>query len=326
MADETTTTTDVVENQQTQETQTAQNADAAAAAKSDTGADKGTLDSGATAEAGDDAGKADADVGELQSFREKLAGGDEKLLKELLRYKSIDSIGKAFRDNKKAASERKGPVRLSDKATDEEKTAYREAMGIPTDAKDYPVSFREDYTASDADKEILGGFKEYMHGKNADPKAAEAALEWYQDFAQAQQQELDGQLAKVAKQTQAELRSEWGGEYDGNIGAVQEFMTAQLGEHGFGRMMGLRLMDGSRLQDDPAFVKMMAQVSTDYYGSNAIYNGDIETTSKTVQERIDGLLKLRAGNAKEQEEFFSDKTQAEITKLYQQKEKINARK
>lgn len=307
--------------------ETATGADKTAAAGADKGkADTGTIDT--TGKAADTATDDDGgnDPGELQSFREKLAGGDEKLLKELQRYKSVESIGKAFRDNKKAASERRGPLRLADKATEDDVKAFREAMGIPDEAKDYPVNFREDFKASDADKEILGSFKEHMHGKSADPKAAEAALEWYQDFAQEQQQALDGNLAKVAKQTQAELRTEWGGEYDGNIGAIQEFMTAQLGQEGFGRMMGLRLMDGSRLQDDPAFVKMMAQVSTDYYGSNAIYNGDIETTSKTVQERIDGLLKLRAGNAKEQEEFFSDKTQAEITKLYAQRDKINARK
>lgn len=279
--------------------------------------------SGDPAPAGGDGGDAAPEVGELQAFREKLAGGDEKLLKELQRYKSIESIGKAFRDNKKAASERKAPLRLSEKATDDEIKAYREAVGIPDEPDAYPVDFREDYKASDADKAILGEFKQAMHAGNVDPHAAKVAIEWYQDFAQAQQQEMDGRLAAVAKQTQADLRSEWGGEYDGNIGAIREFMTAQLGDEGFERMMGLRLIDGSRLQDDPAFVKMMAQVSTDYYGSNAIYNGDIEATSKTVQERIDELLKLRTDDP---EKYKSDSVQAEITKLYAQRDRINARK
>jgi hypothetical protein len=252
-----------------------------------------------------------------------LAGGDEGLLKALERYKSKEAISKAFREARTAAKNASKPLRLTDKATEDEVKAYREAVGIPEDAKDYPVDFREDYEASDADKEILGEFRAAMHERNVDPKAAAAALEWYQDFSQAQQQALDGNLAAVAKKTQAELRAEWGGEFDGNIGAVRELMTSHLGKDGFDRMMGMRLMDGSRLQDDPAFVKMMAQISTDYYGSNAIYNGDIETTSKTVQERIDELMKLRTSN---EEEYFGDKVQAELSKLYAQKEKIAARK
>jgi hypothetical protein len=88
-------------------------------------------------------------------------------------------------------------------------------------------------------------------------------------------------------------------------------------------MMGLRLMDGSRLQDNIAFVKMMAQLGGDYYGGNAIMTGDVETTAKTVQERIDELLSLRV---KDPEKYKSDDVQQKITKLYAQRDKINARK
>lgn len=288
---------------------------------------KGTLDAGKPNEPAKGDGKEppaqEPAKGELQALRERLAGGDEKLLKELNRYKSAESIGKAFRDNKKAASERKGPMRLPDKPTDDEVKAYREAYGIPDEATDYPVAFREDYEPTEADTEILSNFRDTMHERNIDPKAAEAALEWYQDFAAAQEQERNSRLAKTAQETQAELRSEWGGEYDGNIGAVREFMTAQLGDKGFDDMMALRLDNGSRLQDHSAFVKMMANVATDYYGSNVIFDGDIETTSQTVQERIDELLKLRNDDP---DKYFSDGVQAKISKLYQQRDKINARK
>lgn len=330
-------TTEEQASPKTTETATAPNADGGnpAAPKPDAGKapDPGTLEGAGqgqkatekSADADTGAGEGDA-KGDLQRLRETLAGGDEGLLKALERYRSTEAISKAFKEARAAAKNSGAPLRLGEKPTPEEVKAFREAYGIPDEADAYPAAFREDYQASDADKAILGEFKAAMHGRNVDPSAAQAALEWYQDFALQQQQDLDGNLAKVAKETQAALRSEWGGEYDGNIGAVQEFMTAQLGKDGFEGMMGLRLMDGSRLQDHAAFVKMMAQVSTDYYGSNAIYQGDIETTSKTVQERIDGLLKLRGGSKEEQQEYFSDKVQGELTKLYSQREKINARK
>ncbi|WP_234819178.1 hypothetical protein [Sinorhizobium meliloti] len=312
-------TTGAVEDPKTTGTQTAPSNDAVDTSKS------GQVDTGAAPKAGaTDAGAAPAGDGELQAFREKLAGGDETILKQLGRYKSIDAISRGFREAYNTAKNG-GPKlpALSDKSTPEEVKAYREAMGIPEDPTAYPGDFREGYQATDADKAILGDFKTAMHARNVPPAAAAAALEWYQDFATAQQQELDGNLAKVAKETQSALRNEWGGEYDGNIGAAQQLMTSHLGKEGFEGMMGLRLMDGSRLQDNIAFVKMMAQLGADYYGGNAIMTGDVETTAKTVQESIDELLALRVSDP---EKYKSDDVQQKITKLYAQRDKINARR
>lgn len=312
-------TTGAVDDPKTTGTQTAPSSDAVDTSKS------GQIDTGAVAKAGaTDTVAAPGGDGELQAFREKLAGGDEAILKQLGRYKSIDAISRGFREAYNTAKNG-GPKlpALSDKSTPEEVKAYREAMGIPEDPTAYPGDFREGYQATEADKAILGDFKAAMHARNVPPAAASAALEWYQDFATAQQQELDGNLAKVAKETQAALRNEWGGEYDGNIGAAQQLMTTHLGKEGFEGMMGLRLMDGSRLQDNIAFVKMMAQLGADYYGGNAIMTGDVETTAKTVQERIDELLALRVSDP---EKYKSDDVQQKITKLYGQRDKLKARK
>lgn len=264
------------------------------------------------------------EVGELQKFRELLADGDEKFLKQLERYKSKEAISKAVREAAQVAKNAgKGVSPLTDKSTPDEIKAYREAVGIPDDPAAYPVSFRQDFEASEFDTEALSSFKEHMHGKHADPKTAAAAIDWFQDFAVAQRQELDGNMAKTAKATQAALRTEWGGEYDGNISAAAQIMTTHLGEEGFENMMGLRLMDGSRLQDKPEFVKMMAQIGADYYGGNSIITGDVETTSKTVNERITELLQLRVSDPKK---YKSDEVQEKITKLYAQRDKLKARK
>lgn len=326
-------TTDVQESQQTTGTSDAQNSDAQAADKqntaaADTGnAASGTVTGGAeTGNAGNeaaDAGTGGDDKGELQRFREQLAGGDAGLLKQLERHKSIESISKSFKEARQAAKNVGKPLTLSEKATEDEIKAYREAMGIPEKWEDMPLKFREDFKASESDGAILDSVKEYVHAKNGDPRTAGIMVEWYQDFALAQQQQLNSNLAKVAKETQSTLRTEWGGEYDGNIGAAAELMTAQLGKDGFEDMMNLRLMDGSRLQDNLPFVKMMAQLGADYYGGNVIHTGDVETTSKTVEERINELLQLRATDS---EKYFSDETQSKLTKLYAQRNKLQNRK
>ena len=317
-------TTEAQASQQTDVTQTGQSSDAAAATQQS--ADKGTqssADAGTITDANAGKETQSADAGALQTLREQLSGGDDKLLNHLGRYKSVEAISKAFREARQAAQNAGKPITLGDKATPEEVKAFRDAYGIPEDVAAYPGDFRSDFKATDNDKAILGDFKTAMHAKNVPPQAAAAALEWYQDFATAQQQALDGNMAKVAKETQNTLRAEWGGEYDGNIGAVQELMKSHLGEEGFGQMMGMRMMDGSRLQDHPSFVKMMAQIATDYYGSNAIFNGDIETTSKTLDEKIAEYRKMQT---EEPEKYRSPAVQEAVAALYAQKEKLDARK
>lgn len=305
-------TTNAPENPQTNETQIEQ------------GKPDAVLPAGADPDGGGGAGAVDAKPDpELQALREKLAGDDEAMLRQLNRYKSVDAISKAYREAYNKAKNGAKAIELTDKSTPEEVKAYREANGIPEDPAAYPGDFREGFTPSEADQAILGEFKSAMHERNVPPAAAAAALDWYQDFALAQQQELSAQLAKTAKETQAELRNEWGGEYDGNIGAAQQIMTQHLGQEGFEDMMELRLMDGSRLQDHAGFVKMMANIGVDYFGGNAIMNGDVETVGKTIQGQIDELLQMRNADP---EKYKSDAVQEKLTKLYAQKEKLEARK
>jgi hypothetical protein len=264
-------------------------------------------------------GGSDAD---LQAFREKLAGGDAAFLKQLERYKSEEDISKGFREAYRAAKAGGKPVELTDKSTPEEVKAYREAMGIPEDPTAYPVSFAEDFGASEYDTAILDDFKAAMHEKNVPPKVAAAALEWYQDFATVQAQELNAQLAKTAKETQAKLRAEWGGDYDGNIGAAQQLMKQHLGEDGFMSLMEMRLMDGSRLQDNLPFVKMMADLGGDYFGSTAIFTGDGEATGKTLEQQKTELLALRVSDP---EKYKSDDVQSKLQRIYTQLDKVKSR-
>ncbi|WAX94160.1 hypothetical protein N7E70_021145 [Aminobacter sp. NyZ550] len=259
----------------------------------------------------------------LQSFREQLAGGDAAMMKQLERYRSTDEISKAFREGYRNAKNGGRQVELTEKSTPEDVKAYRLANGIPDDAAQYPGAFREGFEVTDADRAILSDFKAAMHERHVPPKVAAAALDWYQDFAATQAQELNAQLAKVAGDTQKTLRSEWGGDYDGQIGAAQELMRAHLGDDGFGQMMGLRLMDGSRLQDNLGFVKMMATIGADYYGSTAILTGDIEATGKTLEAQQQELLALRVSDP---EKYKSDAVQGKLTRIYAQLDKINARK
>lgn len=260
---------------------------------------------------------------DLEAMRQQMAGGDEKLLNELKRYRSAEAIGKALRDAKVAAKQKQSPLSLGEDATEEEVKAFREAMGIPEEAKDYPINWRDGYEPNEFDNAMLDDFKGFMHGKNIDPKTAQAAMEWYQENTQVIEQTRNEAMANRAEQTQEHFRSIYGAEYKGNMAAANELIKTQLGEEGYQDFLQMRLENGERLQDQPFMVEMLVNLGTEYYGSNAIVNGDIETTSKTLEERKQELLALRATDEKK---YNSSAVQEEIAKIYTQLNKINSRK
>lgn len=260
---------------------------------------------------------------DLGAIRQSLAGGDESLAKQLERYTSLEEIGKGFKNAQDLARKKQELPSLPDDATDEQFAEFRKTLGLPDEPDAYPVDFGDDFEVDDGDKALLGSFKEMLHKKAGDPRTASIAMEWYQDAVQQQKQDRAAVLAEREKETQAALRSEYGPEYDGNIAAASELMKSQMGAEKFDQMMDLRMEDGSRLQDHADFVKMMVNVGRDYYGSTAIIKGDVETTIKTLDEKIKEYSDLQMSDPNK---YASEPVQAEVAKLYAQKEKLAARK
>lgn len=260
---------------------------------------------------------------DLDGMRRAMAGDDEKLLGELERYRTAEDLGKALSEAKKAARAKRAPLTLSDDATPEQAAEYREAAKIPEDVADYPISFSEDYKATDLDGEMLGSFKEMLHEKAGDPRTAGIAMQWYEQFTAQAQQDRDATMAKVSKETQTQLRADYGPEYDGNIEAANGLMKSQMGEAAYDNMLSLRFEDGTKLQDNPDFVKMMVNMGVDYYGTNGIVSGDVESTSKTIDEKIAALFEMKTSDP---DKYWSEEIQGQQAALYAQKEKIKARK
>lgn len=269
---------------------------------------------------------AQATTPDIAAVRQALAGDDEKFAKQLGRYKTLDAMREGWQNAAKAAQTKSEPLKLADDANEEQKAEFRRALGLTDKAEEYPVAFREGYEVSDADKAALGTFKEAMHSSAGDPRTAAMAMDWYQDAVAQAQQDRDSAAAEKAKETQEALRVEYGGEYAGNIEAATGFMRTQLGEEGFNQVLETRFEDGTRLQDNPAFVKMMVNLAADYYGGTGIVTGDVETASKTVDEKLADLQALRTGSAEDQAKYFSDEVQQQVADLYKQKEKLAARK
>ena len=105
-------------------------------------------------------------------------------------------------------------------ATDDEKTAYREKLGIPTTKDDYKFGDLKD-------NEFLGWYKGEAHNLNMSQAQAEKLAGSFNKYvAEAQTREKEA----IVKAAESELRNEWGDAYEARITKAKDFAKKYGGE------------------------------------------------------------------------------------------------
>lgn len=256
-------------------------------------------------------------------MRAQLTGGDEALEKVIGRYRSADAFSKAFMAQRQKLSERQeqSVPKLDKDSTPEQIQQYRELMGIPNDVADYQISFGEGYELSEGDAEAVENFKEYMHGKNVPPSAAQAALEWYQETVEADRQQKNANAADFHAEASDTLRVEWGKEFAANQNAIKAYINDTLGPEQADALRGLRLENGAMLMDSPDVLRLLVQPAADYMGGDMMISGETGAMAKTFDARIKEILNLK--NTDPRGEWREDSIQEELAGLYAKKAKLN---
>lgn len=230
-------------------------------------------------------------------WRQKLAGEDKALLKQLDRLGSPADLFKSYRalQQKISSGELKAAgTPYPEKGTDEEKAAWRKENGVPDKAEDYKIEPPKGFVFGDADKPSLESFQKYAHALNWTPAQLNQAVAWYaseQEQIIARQQQEDGAFRQKAED---DLRSEWGNNYRQNINAVQNLLSsAPTGLSD--RLLSARLADGRLLGDDPVALKWLAGLSREV-NPVATLSPAVGDPSKTMTARkaeLEALIKDR---------------------------------
>tara|TARA_R100000656_G_scaffold80965_2_gene59338 strand:+ start:89 stop:958 length:870 start_codon:yes stop_codon:yes gene_type:complete len=192
---------------------------------------------------------------EEQSWREAI--DDDATRKLADRYTSPAAMAKALREaNTELSTRVKMP---GEDASDEDLNKFRKAMGVPEDVSGYTIPKPEHYPdeifTSEAVQEQVNGFAEAMHKAGASGAAVEAAMNWYwaQEAATADRISKNDQNAQDS--AEADLRREWGTDYEGNHNVASDFVKQYGGEN----LLNMELKDGTLLGSNPAFVRMAAE-------------------------------------------------------------------
>lgn len=227
-----------------------------------------------------------------EDWREALANGDEKRLKELKRYNSMDDWAKAqFGLRTKLSSGeyiRKPPAN----ASDEEKAKWREEIGVPKEWGEYELPEVEGYEWTEQDAPMVQSFLEAMHAADTPQPIAQKALEWYGNLVAAQQEQMHQMDLQAKQEVEDQLREEWGNEYRPTLNLIGRYLKdGEVFPDGFAKALNeARLPDGRRLVNQAAFANWLGSLARERYGEGAMLYGDARANVTNRKSEIEKIL------------------------------------
>lgn len=250
-------------------------------------------------EATDDLGLDDADSEDGQpatwpeDWRDRLSGGDNKMLGVLKRYANPENFAKAFRSmQQKLSSGEYKRAALPENATDAEKAEWRKENGIPEKPEEYALPEVKGHEWTDADKPLVNEFLADLHAAGTPQPIAQAALGWYAKFQQRQVEARANLDRTMAEQREDALRKDWGPQdYRAHVNLARQmfadetFMPADL-RHA---LADARLSDGSRLIHNPELMRFLAQQGLERKGTAGLISGE---QGARMGSRIDEIRKI----------------------------------
>lgn len=216
---------------------------------------------------------------------------DEDARKFAERFTDLAALAKGGLDLRKASSQREGWVKLpGDKATDEEKAAWRKAVGLPEGPEGYGLAL--DKAEAEADPEAVDRFGRLLKVAfdNGAPKGAMAAIvEWYNSENRTiATRELEAWNTAVA-QGEQKLRQQWGADYEANAA-----LAARALQH-FGGPDVLKLMEQAKVANHPDVMRMFAQIGR-------MTAESVPSIAQPRQQSVDDLEALKAEKRKREDE------------------------
>lgn len=255
--------------------------------------------------------KADADAkGDWpEDWREKLAGGDEKVLARLRRFGSVNGVLRAYTELEKKVSGGGLKKALGEKPTAEELTAFRKDNGIPDAPEGYELKVPDGLDKSI--KQGMDAFAKAMHDINAPPAVVKAAAGLYLQAEEKAEQERFDFAQKQTIENKATLKAEFGREFDTETRRANALIVSTLGEDAKD-FMATTLSDGTKLGDNPAFVRFAAQVARVVADDGVLIAEDGGSKGQSMKQEYDGLLALMTTDNKK---YRSQPVQERITEL-----------
>lgn len=152
-----------------------------------------------------------------EGWVDKLPGDFDPYKATLSNFRDFGGLSKALVDNMQAArAKTEGMVKLpADDASDEEKAAFRQALGIPEKPEDYGLKPPEKLPEGvEWDEGFASDFAGTAHQLGLTPQQVQGLAQWHQQRSIEQHQQFEQDGTKAFEQEQADLRQTFGDQFE----------------------------------------------------------------------------------------------------------------
>ena len=223
-------------------------------------------------------------------WKQKMAGEDEKLLKNLEKYKTPADFAKAHLELQKKFSETRPAPQLPKEATPEQIKEYREKLGIPDSPDKYDIKL-DNVVIGDHDKPVVDAWLQKAHAANMTPAQVNQVLQSYFEVQNEIQTDLNQKAEAHNEQFKAQLQKEWGVNPEANLNKVATYLQKELGQEAFARLTQAQLPDGTFLINDSKLVNHFL-ASAKSMNTNTITPSTSDTTSVLARKaELDKIAK-----------------------------------
>ena len=163
-----------------------------------------------------------------ETWRQELAAGDEKAVKQLERYTTPAEVWKKARELEAKVTSGELRAVLGKDAPPEAVAAWRAQNGIPPTPDKYELKLTPGIKLDDSDKPILDAILGRLHAKNVSNEQASEFVNAYYDAVEVEGKQAAEQEAKDKQQVTDELNKKWGAEYRGNMNRISALLDKSL--------------------------------------------------------------------------------------------------
>lgn len=255
-------------------------------------------------------------------WREKMASGDEKVLKQLERYATPDQVAKALIETKRKISAGEFKKPLAADASPEDVAAWRQENGIPESFDKYEVKLSNGMVIGEEEKPFVDEFLKVAHEVNATPETVNKMLGWYYETTDARAEEQIQSDLAFKREAEETLRTEWGADYKTNLNLLNSvFDTAPEGLKQ--NLMSARLADGTVLGNNPEALKFLAGLAREINPIATVVPGAGAGAASAI---VDELAKLTKMSANPTSDYWkgpaAEKNQARMRQLLEAQDRI----
>jgi hypothetical protein len=205
------------------------------------------------------------------------------------KFTEIDALAKSYINAVSMIGADKIPI-PSNSSTEEQWNEIYSKLGRPESADKYKLDVKSESVP--LEETAIKQFSENAHKLGLNNKQAQGILDFYKNSLEQTSRQSQIDLETSQANSEAELRKEWGSNYETNINKAAALAKANMDT----KILDLQLQDGSRLGDNPEIIKGFAKIAN-MLSEDSFISTESENVSqaKDYQQEINSIVNDRTG-------------------------------